>query len=137
MANYDEDRGDDSDLVHHVAAHGGVGADGTAGDIPGLAVDPLEQGRLDEGHGPGRTVAIPGVASLPALWRDRRRSNAAVEALAERHVADIDAKIAAYRAIRHTLVDLIARCHGDGRPDCPILDTLERAPATNRGNPKQ
>lgn len=80
--------------------------------------------------------AVRDVASLLALWRDRRRSNAAVKALAQRHVANIDAKIAEYRAIRHTLVDLIVRCHGDGRPDCPILDTLERAPAANRGNPK-
>ena len=78
--------------------------------------------------------AVRDVSSLLALWRDRRCSSAAVKALAQRHVADIDAKIAAYRAIRHTLVDLIARCHGDGRPDCPILDTLELAPGTNRRN---
>lgn len=77
--------------------------------------------------------AVRDVASLLALWRDRRRSNAAVKALAQRHVADIDAKIAEHQAIRRTLVDLVERCHGDGRPDCPILDTLERAPAKGPG----
>lgn len=81
--------------------------------------------------------AVRDVASLLALWRDRRRSNAAVKALAQRHVADIDAKITEYRAIRRTLIDLIERCHGDGRPDCPILDTLEMAPEKNPKKPKQ
>lgn len=81
--------------------------------------------------------AVRDVASLLALWRDRRRSNAAVKALAQRHVADIDAKIAEYKAIRHTLVDLIERCHGDGRPDCPILERLEHTPTGNPRRPKR
>jgi MerR family copper efflux transcriptional regulator len=81
--------------------------------------------------------AVRDVASLLALWRDRQRSNAAVKGLAQRHVADIDAKIAEYRAIRHTLVDLIERCHGDGRPDCPILDTLEASSEKKPKRPKR
>ncbi len=37
---------------------------------------------------------------------------------------DIEGKIAALKTMRDTLNELIARCHGDGRPDCPLLADL-------------
>lgn len=61
---------------------------------------------------------------LLALYRDRDRSSGEVKALTEKRIADIDAKITELKAMRRTLSDLAARCHGDGRPDCPILDDL-------------
>ncbi|HEX7008062.1 MAG TPA: Cu(I)-responsive transcriptional regulator [Alphaproteobacteria bacterium] len=64
------------------------------------------------------------VAGLLTLWRDPRRSSADVKALARAHVADIDRKIAELKAMRRAVVDLMERCHGDDRPDCPILDEL-------------
>jgi Cu(I)-responsive transcriptional regulator len=64
------------------------------------------------------------VASLLALWRDRQRASAQVKKLASDHVARIDLKIAELQSMRDTLVDLIERCHGDHRPDCPILKDL-------------
>jgi Cu(I)-responsive transcriptional regulator len=64
------------------------------------------------------------VAELLALWRDRSRSSAQVKELALHRIADIDTKIAELKSIRHTLTDLAARCHGDDRPDCPILEDL-------------
>ncbi|HEX9771082.1 MAG TPA: Cu(I)-responsive transcriptional regulator [Kiloniellales bacterium] len=64
------------------------------------------------------------VAELLDLWRDRRRSSRQVRALASRHLRDIDAKIAALETMRDTLNELIERCHGDARPDCPILADL-------------
>jgi MerR family copper efflux transcriptional regulator len=64
------------------------------------------------------------VASLVALWRNRRRASADVRRLATAHLGDIDARIAELRRIRQTLLGLIERCHGDHRPDCPILDDL-------------
>ena len=72
------------------------------------------------------------VAELLALWRDRSRSSRHVKALASRHLQDIDGKIAALKSMRDTLNELIERCHGDARPDCPILADLagyEEAPA--------
>ena len=64
------------------------------------------------------------VAELLALWRDRSRSSAQVKELALHRIADIDTKIAELKSIRHTLTDLARRCHGDDRPDCPILEDL-------------
>jgi MerR family copper efflux transcriptional regulator len=68
--------------------------------------------------------AVRDVGNLLALWQDRQRASADVKALAESHIADIDAKIAELQSIRATLADLVERCHGDDRPDCPILDSL-------------
>ena len=63
-------------------------------------------------------------ANLLALYEDKQRASAEVKGLAREHVAQIDAKIAELRAMRRTLGKLIDKCHGDERPDCPILDDL-------------
>ena len=68
--------------------------------------------------------SVADVANLLALWRDNHRASAQVKALAEQHLAGIDDKIAELQAMRATLVDLVERCHGDDRPDCPILKDL-------------
>ena len=61
---------------------------------------------------------------LLSLYEDRSRASADVKALAEDHLRRIDRKIAALEGLRDTLGRLVARCHGDERPDCPILDDL-------------
>ena len=61
---------------------------------------------------------------LLALYRDRHRASADVKAVALRRVGDIDRKIAELQAMRGALVDLAERCHGDDRPECPIIDDL-------------
>ena len=68
--------------------------------------------------------SVNDVASLIALWRDKQRASAQVRALASEHVRRIDQKLAELQSMRETLVDLIERCHGDSRPDCPILKDL-------------
>ena len=68
--------------------------------------------------------SVKDVADLLALWRDKQRASGQVKALAKRHVADIDRKIAELRAMGETLAELIEKCHGDDRPDCPILRDL-------------
>ena len=72
----------------------------------------------------GLGFSVGDVGKLLTLWRDRQRSSAQVKALAESHVAQIDHKIAELQAMRDTLVHLVERCHGDDRPDCPILEDL-------------
>ncbi|QBF30547.1 Cu(I)-responsive transcriptional regulator [Thalassococcus sp. S3] len=62
--------------------------------------------------------------TLLALWEDRQRASADVRALATGHLVQIEAKIADLKAMRDTLATLIDACAGDGRPDCPILETL-------------
>jgi MerR family copper efflux transcriptional regulator len=68
--------------------------------------------------------SVKEVASLVALWRDKRRASADVRRLASAHLGDIDERIVELQRIRRTLLGLIERCHGDHRPDCPILDEL-------------
>jgi Cu(I)-responsive transcriptional regulator len=68
--------------------------------------------------------SVKEVAALVALWRDQHRASADVRRLAAEHLRDIDERIVELQRIRRTLVGLIERCHGDHRPDCPILDEL-------------
>ena len=64
------------------------------------------------------------IATLLQLWRNKRRPSAEVKRLAERHVAELGLRIAALQAMQRTLSHLAHDCHGDQRPDCPILDDL-------------
>jgi Cu(I)-responsive transcriptional regulator len=64
------------------------------------------------------------IERLLTLWADGGRASAEVKALAARHVADLDQRIARMMAMRRTLHQLVHACHGDQRPDCPILDDL-------------
>ncbi|RVT54478.1 Cu(I)-responsive transcriptional regulator [Rubrivivax albus] len=64
------------------------------------------------------------IAQLLGLWADPARASAEVRALAQRHVADLDERIARMQAMRRSLQQLVQCCHGDDRPDCPILDDL-------------
>ncbi len=68
------------------------------------------------------------VAGLLELWRDEGRRSAEVKAMAMEHVARVEEKIQELQAIRQTLLDLAETCHGDNRPDCPILDGLAHPP---------
>jgi MerR family transcriptional regulator, copper efflux regulator len=67
------------------------------------------------------------IAGLLGLWQNRRRASADVKRLASAHMADLDARIAELQAMRRTLEHLVHCCHGDDRPDCPILDDLAGA----------
>lgn len=62
--------------------------------------------------------------ALLSLYDDRERVSADVKGIAEAHLAEVDDKIAALQSLRGVLAHLIHACHGDERPDCPILDDL-------------
>ncbi|MEM7718779.1 MAG: Cu(I)-responsive transcriptional regulator [Pseudomonadota bacterium] len=62
--------------------------------------------------------------TLLGLYEDDSRESASVKAVAEEHLAKIDQKIDQLRSMRATLSDLVQACHGDHRPDCPILKDL-------------
>ena len=64
------------------------------------------------------------IGELVSLWRNRRRASANVKRIAQQHVQDLSDRIAAMQAMQRTLQDLLQHCHGDERPDCPILDDL-------------
>ena len=61
---------------------------------------------------------------LLALYEDQGRASADVKALAQEHLARIDAKLEELAQMRRTLAELIESCAGDHRPDCPILADL-------------
>ena len=58
------------------------------------------------------------------LWNDRGRSSADVKGLAMQHAEDLRGRIAEMQAMQRTLEELARKCHGDGRPECPILEGL-------------
>lgn len=68
--------------------------------------------------------SVDEVRDLLDLWSDRSRSSVSVKALASEHLKALDRKIAELRAMRRTLANLVERCRGDHRPDCPILYDL-------------
>ena len=68
--------------------------------------------------------SLPEIKTLLGLWGNRRRASADVKRLAMAHVSDLDRKIAELQAMRATLAHLAHCCHGDARPDCPILEDL-------------
>jgi Cu(I)-responsive transcriptional regulator len=66
--------------------------------------------------------------ALLALWRDQSRASADVKAIALEHIAELDRKAAAIAAMTATLRKLASCCHGDQRPDCPILEGFADIP---------
>lgn len=64
------------------------------------------------------------ITTLLALWSDRERASSEVKALALAHADELGRKAKALESMRRTLQDLARQCHGDNRPDCPIIDGL-------------
>ncbi|HLZ66041.1 MAG TPA: Cu(I)-responsive transcriptional regulator [Aliidongia sp.] len=64
------------------------------------------------------------IGRLLALWQDRGRASADVKALAVKHIDELEQRIAAMTAMKATLEHLAERCHGDNRPDCPIIESI-------------
>jgi len=67
---------------------------------------------------------IEDIRALLALWRDRRRPSGQVKRLVERHSAALRQRIAEMEGMLGTLEHLARHCHGDHRPECPIMDDL-------------
>ena len=68
--------------------------------------------------------SIEDCRALLALYEDEGRASSEVKQVAEGHLEQIDRKITELQGMRATLAQLIHRCHGDDRPDCPILGDL-------------
>jgi len=66
------------------------------------------------------------IGALLALWQDRRRPSRKVKDLVAAHIQDLEARIQELKAMKQVLSTLAEHCHGDDRPDCPILDGLEK-----------
>jgi len=71
--------------------------------------------------------SIDDIRVLLSLWQDKKRSSAAVKKVAGAHMAVLEQRIAEMQSMLTTLRHLTHHCHGDQRPDCPILEDLARA----------
>lgn len=76
--------------------------------------------------------SVEQIKELLTLWRDRSRSSADVKAVALEHIAELEHKIAAIQEMTKTLKQLASHCHGDDRPECPIIEEI----ANPTGNAK-
>lgn len=72
----------------------------------------------------GLGFSVEQMGNLLALWQDRHRASADVKAVAQAHMEELDLKIKKLQDMRQTLEHLVSHCHGDERPDCPILGDL-------------
>ena len=72
----------------------------------------------------GLGFSVEEVSNLLDLWLNGERASADVKSIAISHIEGIEEKIHELEAIRDTLKNLTNCCHGDDRPDCPILDSL-------------
>ncbi len=70
--------------------------------------------------------SVKDVGSLLALWRDKNRASADVKSLALKHISEVEKRISDLQSILTPLIHLTKCCHGDERPDCPIIENLLR-----------
>lgn len=68
--------------------------------------------------------SIEQIRELLGLWQNRKRPSRQVRALAQAHIEELDAKLRELQAMKASLEHLVHCCHGDERPDCPIIETL-------------
>lgn len=73
------------------------------------------------------------IAELVALWQDRGRSNSEVRSIALKQLAELEQRMTEMGAMKRTLEYLVACCHNDQRPECPILDELATEEDPARG----
>ena len=79
--------------------------------------------------------SIHEIGELVGLWHNRKRPSRQVKALAQAHIQELEAKARELLAMKATLEHLVECCHGDDRPECPILATLANdSPASPVGN---
>lgn len=64
------------------------------------------------------------IKKLVSLWRNKSRSSYEVKTLALAHIEDLEKKIRELQEMAKTLKKLAKNCHGDHRPDCPIIEDL-------------
>lgn len=66
------------------------------------------------------------IKKLVSLWRNKSRASSEVKSLAMKHIEEMESKITELQAMAQTIKHLAKNCHGDHRPDCPILSNLEK-----------
>jgi MerR family transcriptional regulator, copper efflux regulator len=105
---------------------------GLIGSVPRTAAGYRQYGEREVhllrfiGHARQLGFSMDEIAALLKLWLNRRRASADVKRIAQAHIADLDRRMAELAAMRQSLAHLVGCCAGDDRPECPILEGLER-----------
>jgi MerR family gold-responsive transcriptional activator of gol and ges genes len=73
----------------------------------------------------GLGFSMKEIKKLIGLWRNKSRASREVKTLASAHIQDLEGKILKMQEMVSNLRLLARNCHGDGRPDCPIIKGLE------------
>ncbi len=68
--------------------------------------------------------SVEDIQKLLSLWHDNKRASSDVKKLALAHVSEIEARIRELERVKRAVLDLALHCHGDERPECPIIDEL-------------
>jgi MerR family transcriptional regulator, copper efflux regulator len=76
------------------------------------------------------------IKGLLALWQDRSRASADVKRMAMQHVAHLEARMKELQEMASTLKHLAKHCHGDARPDCPIIEEFSQGQTAADPKPK-
>jgi Cu(I)-responsive transcriptional regulator len=63
---------------------------------------------------------------LLSLYEDDNRASADVKSIALQKIAEIDRKMQELKSLKATLSALTENCHGNDKPNCPIIDDLAR-----------
>lgn len=66
------------------------------------------------------------IKKLMSLWKNQARASSEVKNLAQAHISQLEEKITELQAVVDTLKNLAKSCRGNNRPDCPILEDLEK-----------
>ncbi len=72
----------------------------------------------------GLGFSVDHCRQLLSLYEDGNRASGDVKALANAHLDEINRKLSELQQLKATLQSLVDACHGDERPDCPILEEL-------------
>lgn len=73
----------------------------------------------------GLGFSMKEIKKLIGLWRNKARASKEVKALANEHIEEMEMKIREMQEMVDSLRSLSKSCHGDSRPECPIISTLE------------
>jgi DNA-binding transcriptional MerR regulator len=68
------------------------------------------------------------IKKLVNLWKNKSRASIDVKSMAAKHIDEMEKKISELQSMVKTLKHLSKNCHGDSRPECPILDDLAQSP---------
>ena len=114
------------DVVDHDRRAEGFGAEGAYLSAAKKLLDPRDPSVRAVTAVRSRTLgfSVKQIEVLLGLWDDRERASAEVKRMAQAHADDLGHRIEEMQAMQRTLLELAHRCHGDDRPDCPILDDL-------------